>query len=637
MNKYIYLLNSSLWRKYKLAQFQRIVNKANKLESSLTSLGSDKLPQKVEDLHFQAQSRKNIDHIIPQALAIGRELSRRTLGMRHYDVQLIGTLALYEGLIAEMDTGEGKTLMAPLAALLHSLTGHDRNTHIVTANEYLAARDAQWMAPLYQALDVSVGLIVPGQPLAERLNAYQHSVVYATAKEIVFDSLREPMRQRKTGAVDAILRPQTEMQINPKFDFGIIDEVDSVLIDQAGSPLSIGDQSSISPQLELYRRADAVAGQLVRGKHYRLMQDDRKVELKDEGKAEARRHAGPALRLLPPSHKWDRYVVCALAARYIYKKDQQYVVKDGKIILIDESTGRLLPGRQLPDGIHQALEVQNGIVPSAELRGNLMTTFQTFFRKYQKLAGMTGTASMAAYEFMSVYGLAAIPIPTNKPSHRVHLPDLVYRSFKRKNLAVLDQIIKIHETGRPLLIATGSVKESEQLSRELSRLDLPHEVLNAKNHAREAQIIAQAGQEERITIITNMAGRGVDIVLGPGIAKKGGIFLLGTDRLAFRRLDLQLTGRVGRQGDPGDCQFFLSVQDDLMRYADRKKICRIRLKTRANRDSFISLPAAPKLFEKVQRHLSKMSSKQRRRICRSEKHREKLKSDGLWEDWMDLR
>jgi len=637
MNKYLYLLSRPLWQKLKLARYKRIIRRANNFESSLTPLGTDDLTRQVKDLHTRAQAKKNINHLLPHALALGRELSRRTLGMRHYDVQLMGTLALYQGYIAEMDTGEGKTLMAPLAAFIHRLSGHDRSTHIVTANEYLAARDAQWMGPLYRALNLSVGLIVPGQSLPERIKAYQQPVLYATAKEIVFDSLREPLRRSKTGSVDAILRPKSDLQIQPKFDFGIVDEVDSVLIDQAGSPLSLGDQSSISPQLELYRRAEIVAGQLLRGKHYRLLQDDRKVELKDEGKAEARRNASPVLRLLPPAYKWERYIVCALAARYIYKLDQHYVVRGGKIVLIDESTGRLLPGRQLPDGIHQALEVQNGIVPTAELRGNLMTTFQTFFRKYKKLSGMTGTASMSAFEFMSVYGLAVMPIPSNKPSGRRFLPDQVYRSPKSKDRAVLNQIEKIHDTGRPLLIATGSIKESEHLSQLLSQRHLAHDVLNAKNHAREAEIIAQAGQPERITVITNMAGRGVDIVLGDGIAEIGGIFLLGTDRLPLRRLDLQLTGRVGRQGDPGDCQFFVCLRDDLMRYANRKKICRLRMKTRTRRYDVIDLPAARRIFEKVQRHIARITSKQRRRICQSEKHREKLKADGLWEEWMDLR
>jgi len=634
---YIYLLFRGPWQKRHLGRYRRIVSNANDLESTLMSLSDDELTARLKDLHTRSRAAGKLDPLLAEILALGREFSRRALGMRHYDVQLMGTIALYEGHIAEMDTGEGKTLMAPLAAFMYHLASLDSCTHIVTANEYLADRDAKWMGPLYERLGMSVGLIVPGQSLADRAGAYRCDVVYATAKEIVFDSLRQPIRRKGTSTVDAILRPQKELQFDPKYDFAIVDEVDSVLIDQASSPLSVGGASNISPQLELYKRAHLVAGQLVRGKHYRLIHDDRKVELKDEGKVEARQRAKGVLRFLPAGYKWERYVVCALAARYIYKCDQQYVVRDGRIVLIDESTGRMLPGRQLPDGIHQAIEIYNSIIPSAELRGNLMTTFQSYFRKYKNLAGMTGTASTAAYEFMHVYKLAVVPIPSNKPSRRMLLPDRIYRSLKSKYGAVLEQIIKVHSTGRPVLIATGSVKISEHVSNLLKQINLVHDVLNAKNHASEAAIIAKAGQPGRITIITNMAGRGVDIVPGPGIAEKGGVSLIGTDRLHYRRLDDQLTGRIGRQGDPGDCQFFLSLKDDMMRFIDRKKIIRLRLKTRSDRDRPITLAGAHKIFNRVQRHISKLTTKQRQNLFRGEKQREKLKEQGLWEDWMDLR
>ena len=634
---YCYLFGRSLWRKTRLARYRRIVSQATALEPALREQSEDELRLRLDDLRTRAQAAPNLGPLLPAALALGREFARRTLAMRHYDVQLVGTLALYEGHIAEMDTGEGKTLMAPLAAWLHLLEQPDQCCHIVTANEYLAARDAQWMAPLYQALGITVGLIVPGRPAHERVYAYQKQVVYATAKEIVFDSLREPIRERQAHPADAILRPAAQAKIDPHYDFAIVDEVDSVLIDQASSPLQIGSQTSVSPQLALYQQAHTVAGQLIRGVHYRLLHDDRKVEIKDEGKAEARRRAGHALRLLPPGHKWQRYITCALAARHIYKCDQHYVVRNGRIILLDESTGRMMPGRQLPDGIHQALEIQNGITPSAELRGNLTTTFQTFFRKYKKLAGMTGTASIAARELFSVYGLAVVSLPPNKPSRRCLLDDQVFRSTKRKYRAALAKIQQVHATGRPLLIAVGSVRASEELSQLLTQLDLPHEVLNAKNHAREAEIIAQAGKQDRITIITNMAGRGVDITLGPGIPEKGGIFLLSLDRLHYRRLDDQLAGRIGRQGDPGDCQFFLSLHDDLLRQAKKKTVTRLRLQTRTQRDQPIVLPGAARLFRDVQKHIARVSSRHRQAICRNEKQREKLKSQGMWEDWMDTK
>ena len=635
--KYAYLIFRKLWQRCQLGWCRRIVGQANELEEGFVCLDDEALSEKAHELHDRAQSIQSIEPLLAEALALGREVSRRKLGMRHYDVQLMGTLVLFHGHIAEMDTGEGKTLMAPLAAFLHQLGHIGRCTHIVTANEYLAARDAEWMGPLLNGLGMSVGLIVPGQSQSDRARAYQHDVVYATAKEVVFDSLREPVRLKRTDAADAILRPQTELQLDPKYDFAIVDEVDSVLIDQARSPLSIGGESGVSPQLQLYRQADAVAGRLVRGSHYRLMRDDRTVEMKDEGKAEARRNAGGVLRLLPSGHKWERYVTCALAARYIYKLDQHYVVRNNTIVLIDESTGRMMPGRQLPDGIHQALEVRNGIMPSTEIRGSYQTTFQSFFRKYTKLAGMTGTASMAAVEFLTVYGRKIIPVPSNKPSQRRINPDVVYRNAKSKYRALLDEIVRIHNTDRPVLIGTGSVQESEKIGKLLDRISLRHEILNAKNHAREAEIIAQAGLAGRITIITNMAGRGVDIKLGDGVAEAGGIFLLSTDRLPFRRLDMQLIGRIGRQGDPGDCRYYLSLRDNLLQNADRKKICRLRMKTREQRNEPITSPKAIKLFDNIQKHIAKVYAKHRSRIFQGEKRREKMKEQGIWEDWMDIR
>jgi preprotein translocase subunit SecA len=635
--KYHYLLFGPVCRKFKLRQYRRMARQANVFEASLEPLADAQLTQRIKELHIQAQARRNIAPLIPEALALGREISRRRLGMRHYDVQLIGTLALYDGHIAEMNTGEGKTLMAPLAAFLHRLGRLNSCTHIVTANEYLAARDARWMAPLYEGLGLSVGLIIPGQTPADRMRQYQNDVVYATAKEIVFDSLRKKASKKQTSPADAILRPQPELHFEPTYDFAIVDEVDSVLIDQAQSPMSLGDESAVSPQLALYRRADEVAGRLVRGKHFRLVQDDKKMELKDEGKAEARHQASGVLRLLPSGHRWERYVVCALAARYLYKKDQHYVIHGGHVVLIDESTGRMLPGRQLPEGLHQAVEIRNGILPSSELKGSFVTTFQTFFRRYHKMGGMTGTALSAAYEFLGVYNLAVIPIPPNKPSQRQLMPDAVFRTPKRKYQNLIDRIEEIHRTERPMLIATGSIQVSEQVSQMLTRKNLEHDVLNAKNHAREAEIIAQAGQAGRITIITNMAGRGVDIVLGQGVAQKGGIFLLSTDRLHYRRLDDQLTGRVGRQGDPGQCQFFLSLKDDLLRYGKRKKITRLRLKSRNQRQQAIEGADAARLFTKVQRHIAQVSRRQRHKLFLSEKQREKYRKQGLWEEWMDAR
>lgn len=635
--KLFYQCARPLWQKIRLARYQKIIRQANALESSFTVLTDTELQQQVSETKLQAQATADLSRMLPATLALGREISFRTLKMRHYDVQLIGTLALYDGCIAEMDTGEGKTLLAPLAAFLHQVSQVDRCTHIVTANEYLAQRDAHWMTPFFKGLDLSVGLVLPGQAPTERVKAYQKDIVYATAREVVFDSLREPLRRQQTSTVDAILRPQKEFNLEPNYDFAIVDEVDSVLIDQARSPLSIGSSANTSAQIDIYRKADQVAARLDRGIHYRILQDDRSIELKDEGKAESRQGVGTILRTLPSGHRWERYITCALASRFIYKIDQHYIVKDQQVVLIDESTGRLMPGRQLPDGLHQALEVHAGLDPSPELHGAKATTFQTFFRKYNKLSGMTGSASTSAKELHNVYELPIVPIPANRPRRRAIHPDRVYRSKESKIQAVLNYIKEIHGAGRPILIGTGSVLASEQLSNLLTAHHLDHEVLNAKNHAREADIIAQAGQSDCITIITNMAGRGVDILLGDGVAQKGGMYMIGTDRSAFRRLDDQLTGRVGRQGDPGECQFFLSLQDDLLVNADRKKKFRLRSQTRSQRNEVIADSTAEKLFVKMQKHNNKLGQKQRSNLYQSEKQREKLKEQGLWEDWMDAR
>ena len=634
---YIYTLFNKPWQKSKLSHYKKLVAKAGSLEKEIQALSDDDIIARIDELHTRAHALSDITPLLPEALAIGREVATRKMGMRHYDVQLVGTLALYEGCIAEMHTGEGKTLMAPLAAFLYHLDNIGSSIHIVTSNEYLAARDAQWMAPLLQGLGLSVGMIVPGQNQAQRAEAYRHDVVYATSKEIVFDSLREPQRKKKMSDADSILRPDHGKKLNVPFDFAIIDEVDSVLVDQSRSPLSIGGETGVSPQLELYKRAEQVAGQLVRGKHFRLMHDARSVELKDEGKSASRARAGNVLRLLPSGHRWERYVTCALAARHIYKKDQNYVVREKRIVLIDENTGRMMPGRQLPDGIHQAIEIHNDIIPTGEIRGTARTTYQAFFRKYKKLAGMTGTAMMSKMEFQSVYNLKVVQIPPNKPRKRIIHPDKVYRHLDAKHSALIEDVMRVHQVGRPVLIGTASVRESEYIGSLLSSLNIEHEILNAKNHAREAEIIAIAGHAGRITIITNMAGRGVDIKLGDGVAQMGGMFLFSTDRQHFRRLDDQLIGRVGRQGDPGDCQYYISLKDDLLRYADQKKLTKMRINSRSDRNAPMKDPQAIKVFEKVQKKLDRDMSKQRKKLFKFEKHREKMREQGLWEDWMDIQ
>ncbi len=526
-----------------------IVERINRLEPEFERLSDEALRGKTEEFRRRlAEGDETLDDLMPEAFAACREASKRALGQRHYDVQLIGGWVLHKGMIAEMVTGEGKTLVATLAVYLNALTG--KGVHLITVNDYLARRDADWMRPVYEALGLTVGAIQAPMSNEERIPLYQADVTYGTNSEFGFDYLRDNMKVRK------------ESQVQRHLNYAIVDEVDSILIDEARTPLIISGPSE--DDRAKYVEADVVARQLKPAEDFEIKEKEHQCVLTDEGQEKAEKLAGVDFWEAGESD-WPHLLEQSLRAHHIYKLDKDYVAKDGDIIIVDEFTGRLMEGRRWSDGLHQAVEAKEGIRPRAENQTLATITYQNFFKLYDKLAGMTGTAMTEAGEFWKIYQLDVMDMPTNRTLIRNEMDDQIYRSEKEKYGAVIDEVIEMHRTGRPILVGTTSIEKSEYLSGMLSRRGTEHEVLNAKHHEREAQIVAEAGQPGRITIATNMAGRGTDIILGPGVTEAGGLHIVGTERHESRRVDNQLRGRAGRQGDPGSSQFFLSLQDDLMR------------------------------------------------------------------------
>ena len=568
----------------------RTVERINALEPTLQALNDTQLRAKTAEFRTRLGAGESLDAVLPEAFAVVREAARRTLGLRPFDVQLIGGMVLHEGNIAEMATGEGKTLAATLPIYLNALSGN--GVHLVTVNDYLARRDAGWMGPIYRFLDMEVGTVVPGQDQEARRAAYAADVTYGTNNEFGFDYLRDNM----AFSIDD--RVQRELH------YAIVDEVDSILIDEARTPLIISGAAEDSS--ELYRRIDQLIPGLrtahgTAAEYYSIDEKQRQVELTEDGHAYIEQqltkagllNAGDSL-YAPSNLGLLHHVHSALRAHVLYHRDVQYIVRDDEIMLIDEHTGRTMQGRRLSEGLHQALEAKERLSIQSESQTLASTTFQNFFRLYEKLAGMTGTADTEAAEFHQIYGLDVVVVPTNQPVCRTDLNDLVYLSREEKFEALVRDIRECTERGAPVLVGTASIESSERVSKMLDSSDIPHQVLNAKQHRREAQIIAQAGQPGTVTIATNMAGRGTDIVLGGNVeaeiaameepnaaaeeqlrsawqehhrrvVEAGGLQVLGTERHESRRIDNQLRGRSGRQGDPGLSRFYLSMEDDLMR------------------------------------------------------------------------
>ncbi|MBQ9833567.1 MAG: preprotein translocase subunit SecA [Bacilli bacterium] len=532
-----------------LKRFNEIANKIVAMESDIEKLSDEELKAKTEEFRKELSEGKDLDELVIPAFAVAREACYRAIGEKPYLVQLIGGLAIHYGNIAEMKTGEGKTLTTVLPAYLNALSG--KGVHVVTTNEYLSSRNAEWMKPIYDLLGITVGVNLRELSPKEKREVYEKDITYSTNNEIGFDYLRDNMVVK---ASDRVLRP---------LNFCIIDEVDSILIDEARTPLIIsgGQLNSVN----LYVNADRAAKICKEDVDYTIDEKTKSVSLTEDGAKKMEKHFK-----LDNLYDMDNtaLVHClnqALKANYGFKKDVDYVVNEDEVIIVDQFTGRLMHGRQFSDGLHQALEAKEGVTINAETKTMATITFQNLFRMYNKLSGMTGTAKTEEEEFRNIYNMYVIQIPTNKPVVREDLADLVYANAKGKYKAIINTVKQIHETGQPILIGTISVEANEYLSSLLKKAGLKHEVLNAKNHEREAEIIAKAGEKGSITLATNMAGRGTDIKLGEGIRELGGLCVIGTERHESRRIDNQLRGRAGRQGDPGMSQFFVSFEDDLMR------------------------------------------------------------------------
>ncbi|MFA5793591.1 MAG: preprotein translocase subunit SecA [Candidatus Brocadiia bacterium] len=570
-----------------IRSLQPIVAQINSLERQVQGLSDAQLSEQTVKLRERLKNGIFLDEILPEAFATVREASRRITKMRHFDVQLIGGIVLHQGRIAEMATGEGKTLVATLSAYLNALAG--KGVHIVTVNDYLARRDRDWMGPIFEMLGLKVGVIQNAMGPDERRAAYACDITYGTNNEFGFDYLRDNMRVRISD------------QVQRKHFYAIVDEVDSILIDEARTPLIISGPSEEST--DKYYKAEQVASRLVKDSDYTVKEKENAVILTDVGILRAQELVGVDSFYTGDNMEWPHHVEQALRAKELYKHDKEYIVKDGDVVIVDEFTGRLMPGRRWSDGLHQAIEAKEHLKIKEENQTLATITLQNYFKMYSKLSGMTGTAATEAMEFFNIYKLEVATIPTNKPLIRATNPDMVFRTEKEKFNAIADEISGVHETGRPILVGTTSIANSERVSEMLNRRGIKHEVLNAKHHEREAQIVAKAGQKDMVTIATNMAGRGTDIILGEGVAKLGGLHILGTERHEARRIDNQLRGRAGRQGDPGSSQFILSLEDSILRLFAPQWVSTILLKLGMEEGQPIESRMVSNAIEKAQKRM----------------------------------
>ena len=521
----------------------------NPLEDGLKKLSDSSLASKTNEFKARLAKGETLDDILPEAFAVIREASRRVLGMRHFDTQLIGGIILHRGNIAEMCTGEGKTLVATAPVYLNALEG--KGVHVITVNDYLAKRDSEWMGQVYKFLGLSVGLIIHDLDFNQRKIAYNSDITYGTNNEFGFDYLRDNM---VTSLDQMVQRP---------LHYCLIDEVDSILIDEARTPLIISGPGQKST--DAYYTVAKLVPQLKKEEDYTIDEKQKTVAPTEAGVAKMEKLLHVENLYDAENLELNHLFVQALRAQTMMTRDKDYVVKDGEVVIVDEFTGRLMYGRRYSDGLHQAIEAKEGLEVQRESQTLATITFQNYFRMYDKLAGMTGTAKTEEQEFIKIYGLPVLQVPTNKPIQRKDLPDVIFKNKRGKYKAVVREVERRHATGQPMLIGTTSIEQSEELSHMLDQANIPHSVLNAKYHEREAAIVALAGQKGAVTIATNMAGRGTDISLGEGVAELGGLAIIGTERHESRRIDNQLRGRAGRQGDPGSSQFFLSLEDDLLR------------------------------------------------------------------------
>jgi preprotein translocase subunit SecA len=568
-----------------LKQLNPLVTRINELEKDIQPLDDAALAAKTVEFKQRLEKGEPLDDLLPEAFAVVREAGKRVLGERHYDVQLVGGIVLHQGKIAEMKTGEGKTLTSTLPVYLNGLTG--KGVHVVTVNDYLAARDSEWMGQVYTFLGMSFGKIIHGLDDNQRRAAYAADITYGTNNEFGFDYLRDNM---KFDLVDFCQRG---------FNFAIVDEVDSILIDEARTPLIISGPADIST--DLYKNVNRVIPKFKKDEHYTVDEKARQVSLTEEGVSLGEKLLEVENLYDPTSIEKLHHLNQALKAHILFKNDVDYIVRNNQVIIVDEFTGRTMEGRRYSDGLHQALEAKENVKIEQENQTLASITFQNYFRMYEKLAGMTGTADTEAAEFKKIYDLDVVVMPTNQPMVRDDYADVIYKNEAAKYRAVVREISDLHKVGRPVLVGTISIDVSEKISDMLKKAKVEHEVLNAKHHEREAEIIAGAGQLGKVTIATNMAGRGTDIKLGPGVVEVGGLHILGTSRHESRRIDNQLRGRAGRQGDPGSSRFFLSLEDDLLRIFGSGRITGIMDKLGMEEDEPIEHNMISRAIENAQR------------------------------------
>ncbi|MDK2985570.1 MAG: preprotein translocase subunit SecA [Clostridia bacterium] len=570
-----------------IKKLSKTVAEINSLEQSIAALSDSELRSKTPEFKERIDKGESLDDILPEAFAVVREASKRVMGMRHFDVQLMGGIVLHQGRIAEMKTGEGKTLVATLPAYLNALTG--KGVHIVTVNDYLAKRDSEWMGQIYNFLGLEVGLIVHGLNSEERRTAYNADITYGTNNELGFDYLRDNMALHRDQLVQRNLH------------YCIIDEVDSILIDEARTPLIISGQTD--KPTDLYYKITKIIPRLKKEEDFTVDEKANVVTLTEEGIAKVENMLGVDNLYDESNMQLSHHVNQALKAHVLMKRDRDYVVKDNQVIIVDEFTGRLMYGRRFSEGLHQAIEAKEGVKIERESQTLATITFQNFFRMYDKISGMTGTAETEEEEFRKIYGMDVVVIPTNKPMIRTDYSDVVYRTENGKFNAVVEEIEECYRKGQPVLVGTVSIEKSEMLSDMLKKKGILHQVLNAKYHEQEAEIVAKAGQRGQVTIATNMAGRGTDIVLGEGVKELGGLHIIGTERHESRRIDNQLRGRSGRQGDPGSSRFYVSLEDDLMRLFGADNITGIMDKVGMDDSTPVDHPLISRSIESAQKRV----------------------------------
>jgi len=569
----------------KLSRLQPLIQQINAQEEKFKKLSDEELRSKTPEFKKRLKAGETLDDLLPEAYALVREASVRTLGLRHFDVQLLGGLILHKGSITEMKTGEGKTLVATLPVYLNALTGG--SVHIITVNDYLAKRDAEWMGPVYRALGLSVGYLQHDMENVERKVIYSSEVVYGTNSEFGFDYLRDNMA---LALEDCVQR---------ELNYAIVDEVDSILIDEARTPLIISGM--VEEKVDTYYKADSLVRRLVKESDFTLDEKTKNAILTENGTKKIEKLLGIEYLFDVEYMDLAHQILQSLKAHHLFHRDIDYVIKEGEIIIVDEFTGRLMIGRRYSDGLHQSIEAKEKVNIREESQTLATITLQNYFRLYKKLAGMTGTAKTEEGEFWKIYGLEVVEIPTHKKMIRTDLSDVIYKTRKEKFNAVVAEIEQRHKDGQPLLVGTVSIENSELISEMLYRKGIPHHVLNAKQHEKEAEIIARAGQKSAVTISTNMAGRGTDIVLGEGVVETGGLHVIGTERHESRRIDNQLRGRSGRQGDPGSTRFYIALQDDLMRLFGSDRIAGVMERLGIEEGTPIEHPLISKAIENSQK------------------------------------